>query len=85
MGFLATSIVLSVVATVLLNVVPRLFPRQSQSLGRRLDERLTDMAERTPPGEQSDGPRVQVFFPWRAMLIGSVLLTVLLNVVPRLL
>lgn len=91
MGFLATSIVLSVVATVLLNVVPRLFPRQTQSIGQRIDERVSDMTERSTdgrPGEtghdRSGGPSVRVFFPWKAMLIGSVVLTVLLNVAPRL-
>lgn len=78
-----TSIVLSVVATVALNVVPRLFPRQTRSIGERIERRAAERVDRSPNGA-SEQPRVQVFFPWKAMLIGSVLLTVLLNVVPRL-
>ncbi len=37
-----------------------------------------------PPPTADPGPRVQVHVPWKAMLIGSVVLTVLLNL-PRLL
>lgn len=36
------------------------------------------------PGDGGQGPRVQVHVPWKAMLIGSILLTLLLNL-PRLL
>lgn len=35
-------------------------------------------------GPRVAGPRVEVFFPWKVMLVGSVLLTVLVNVMARL-
>jgi hypothetical protein len=68
MNWLVLSIVLSVVLTVVLNLAVRAFP----GAPRRLEERL-----------QADSPRMRVFFPWRAMLIASVVLTVLVNVLMR--
>lgn len=75
MDWLVTSIVLSVVLTVVLNVGLRMFPRAGDRAARRLDEAVA-------PGD--DGRRVRVWFPWKGMLIASVVLTVLLNVVLRL-
>jgi hypothetical protein len=76
--WLAFSIVASVVLTVLLNVGLRLFP----SAGRGLSQWL---AERAAPGPgPSDGEperRVRVIAPWRAMLVASLVLTVVLNLV----
>lgn len=71
--FLIVSLVLSVVLTVALNVGPRLFPRTRERAARRLEERLD---QRVP---DPHGRRVQVFFPWKAMLVGSVVLTILIN------
>jgi len=34
------------------------------------------MEENTKPGNR---PRVKVFFPWKAMLLASIILTVFLN------
>jgi hypothetical protein len=31
--------------------------------------------------EDNNRPRVKVFFPWKAMLIGSIVLTVLVNLI----
>lgn len=70
MEWLAVSVVASVVLTVLLNVAARLFPDESERAARRLVERT----------ESSDG-RVRVWVPWKAMLIGSLLLTVAVNLV----
>lgn len=73
-----TSIVLSVVLTVVLNVALRASPRSRQ----RLDQWSTDLA--TPRHDPPGGPRgtgTRVIVPWKAMLIGSLALTVVLNLV----
>ncbi len=70
-SWLLTSLVLSVGLTVLLNVLPRLFPGAQARLQDKVAERVQHA--------DSDGPRVRVFFPWKLMLLGSVILTVLLN------
>lgn len=70
------SILLSVVLTVLLNVALRSFPGGGDRAARRLDE----LASRDP----ADGRRVRVWFPWRAMLLASVALTVVVTVVVNL-
>ena len=80
MEWLLISVVLSVVLTVVLNVGLRAFPGAGDRAARRMDEwaapRVEDRFDsRTPQ------PRVKVLFPWKAMLIGSLILTVLLNVI----
>ena len=82
-SWLAFSIVASIVLTIVLNVALRAFPGAS----RRLGDALSRWAE---PGER-DGyadepqPRVRWYFPWKAMLIGSIVLTVVINIVLALL
>lgn len=66
-NWLVTSIVLSVVLTVALNAGLRAFPRA----GQRLDERLTRAADEHPNGG--------VIVPWKAMIVGSLVLTIGLN------
>jgi hypothetical protein len=79
-NWLLASIVLSIGLTVVLNLLLRLWPGAD-----RRAERLGDRAERQRTGATvGDPPRVQVVAPWKAMLIGSIVLTVLLNVVLRL-
>jgi hypothetical protein len=76
-NWLVVSIVLSVVLTVVLNLVLWLFP----GAGRRAADgfaRLTENADRKP-AERGDS-HVRVIVPWKAMLLGSIVLTVLLNV-----
>lgn len=70
-GWLLTSIVLSVGLTVLLNLLPRLFPGAQA----RIQNKIADRMQHT----DVDGPRVRVFFPWKFMLIASIALTVFLN------
>lgn len=77
MEWLVGSIVASVVLTVVLNVGLRALPGAGERAARRLDEA---MAARRPRDR-----RVQVWFPWKSMLVVSLVVTVLLNVVPRLL
>ena len=79
MSWLAFSLVASVVLTIVLNVALRLFPGSA----RRLHERAARMAE-PPDYDPNVEPRrsnIRVIFPWKAMLIGSLLLTVLVNAV----
>ena len=77
-SFLTTSIIASVVLTLALNLIPRLFPNASRRVGERVMREIEqDDAVRTDPGPER--PRVRVYFPWKMMLIGSLLLTVLLN------
>jgi hypothetical protein len=79
--WLVVSLVASVVLTVLLNVAVRLWPGAAD----RSAERITDWADhQAPPPSDDDQGRVRVIVPWKAMLIASVVLTVLLNVVVRL-
>ena len=74
--YVVPSLVASIVLTVLLNVALRVIP----GVGDRVDEALRRAAKRTTPHSDEPGrPRVRVVFPWRLMLIGSLVLTVLLN------
>jgi hypothetical protein len=75
--WLVVSIVLSVVLTVVLNVALRLFP----GAGRRIGEGIDRAIERhePPPGGEHDRSRVRVIVPWRLMIVGSLVLTLVLN------
>ena len=80
MDWLVGSIVLSVVLTVVLNVGLRSFPGIGDRAARRVDEAFAPRDD----GSLGDGRRVRVWFPWKGMLVASVVLTVLLNLVARL-
>lgn len=69
------SIAVSVVLTVLLNLVLRAFPGAARGLARR----LADLSS-SPAGRGRDGRRVRVFVPWRATILASLVLTLVLNV-----
>ena len=77
-NFLLNSLILSVVATVLLNVLPLLFPNSAAKAQRKLEENAREMIEQH---EDDNRPRVKVFFPWKAMIVASIVLTVLVNLV----
>jgi hypothetical protein len=77
-NWLVVSLVASVVLTIVLNVAIRLWPGAAERGTRQMD----DWAQRQDAAEFGDGPdRVRVIVPWKAMLLGSIVLTVLLNVV----
>lgn len=79
-NWLIVSIVGSVVLTVLLNLLPMLFPKTA----RRAQERMIEEIQKQHDWEDDaarPGPSVKVFFPWKTMLIGSLLLTVLINLI----
>ena len=70
-NWLLLSVLLSIGLTVVLNLGVRLFPSSIERATRRLAEPV------------DDGPRVRVFFPWKSMLIASIVLTVVLNILVR--
>ena len=74
MQWLALSIVASVVLTIVLNVALRLFPGASD----RLEREVADLASPTR-SNRTDDSRVRVVVPWRAMLLVSLILTVVVN------
>jgi uncharacterized protein YjeT (DUF2065 family) len=74
--WIVVSIVLSIVLTVVINLALWLFP----GAGRRIADglgRLADNADRT--ADDRRGSHVRVIVPWKAMLIGSIVLTLALN------
>lgn len=77
-SFLWASLVGSVILTLVLNVVPRLFPGPTRKAEQKLHDYLVDAEDaRSPDTPQR---KVKVFFPWKGMLVASVVLTVLVNV-----
>lgn len=82
MSFLIQSLIASVILTVLINLLPRFFPTQTRKVERSLHDKIeAALNEDDERRGQGGKPRVKVFFPWQAMLILSVILTVLVNVV----
>lgn len=77
-NFLLASIIGSVVLTILLNILPLVFPNAAAKTQRKLEENARRAIEQH---EDEQRPRVKVFFPWKAMLLLSLLLTVLVNLV----
>ncbi|MFK8030055.1 MAG: DUF2905 family protein [Gammaproteobacteria bacterium] len=77
-NFLLASIVGSVILTILLNVLPLIFPDAAAKLQRKIEEN----AKRAIAQHEDNGqPKVKVFFPWKSMLVVSIVLTVLVNLV----
>ena len=77
-NFLITSIVGSIVLTLVLNFLPLLFPNQAATLQRKVEEHARRSIEQH---EDQNQPNVKIFFPWKAMIIVSIILTVLVNVI----
>jgi len=81
-SFLWQSLIASAVLTILLNVLPRLFPSATRKAEQRVQDTITEHLqqhdENAPPNGRG-GPRVKVFFPWKAMLLISLVLTVVVN------
>ncbi len=82
-AFVIQSVVASVLLTVALNLLPRLFPKATDRAEQRVhDDIRRTMDERTTRAEAPKSKsRVRVFFPWKAMLAISIILTVLVNLV----
>jgi len=79
MQWLAVSIVVSVVLTVILNVALRIFP----GTGRRVARGMDHWAARASHETGTSDRRVRVWTPWKAMLIGSLILTIIVNLLIR--
>jgi hypothetical protein len=74
--WLVLSIVLSLVLTLALNLAVRLFPAGARRTAHRLDPRSRHHSDDRPESRR----RVRVVVPWKAMIAGSIVLTVVLNV-----
>ncbi|MEI2699546.1 MAG: hypothetical protein V9E94_14875 [Microthrixaceae bacterium] len=85
--WLWVSLIASVVLTILLNVAIRLWPGGTERSAHGVSIYWA-RRQVSPPASGTTGavdePRVQVIAPWKAMLLASVVATVLLNVVLRL-
>lgn len=77
-NFLLTSLIASVLLTLALNLLPALFPNAAAKAERKMVEAMQDSHQnRVDPNT----PKVRVFFPWKAMLIISLVLTVGVNLI----
>ena len=73
--WLLISIGLSVALTVLVNVGLRAFP----GAGHRVAQQLGKLTSPNVDDSRGSHRRVRVFIPWKAMLLGSLLLTIVVN------
>ncbi|UDY34795.1 hypothetical protein [Dermatobacter hominis] len=82
MQWLWISVVASVVLTVVANVVVRLLPRRPAEPRFDPYQRWGEASGRStpPPGWDDDQPRIRVVAPWKAMLIVSIVATLVLDV-----
>lgn len=78
-NWLLISIVGSIALTLVLNLLPVLFPRATRRAQERIVRDIRRHEERMDTPEP--GPRIRVFFPWRFMLIASIILTLLINLI----
>ena len=77
-SFLLTSLIGSIVLTLALNLLPALFPNAAAKAERKIVEKMQETHKnRVDPNT----PKVHVFFPWKAMLLISIGLTVAINLV----
>jgi len=76
--FLIQSLIASVVLTLLLNVIPRLFPKATRKAEIKVHEKMEEAFREVEEGKRK---RVRVFFPFKTMLIASIILTILVNLV----
>ena len=74
--FLLISIIGSILLTLALNLLPALFPNTAARAERKIIEKMhVTQSDRLDPNT----PKVRVFFPWKAMLIISLILTIAVN------
>jgi hypothetical protein len=77
--WLVISVGLSVILTVLVNVGLRAVP----GAGQRIARSLAALTSPGPDGARTNDRRVRVFVPWKAMLVGSLILTVVVSLLSR--
>ena len=76
-NWLVVSLVLSAVLTVVLNLALWVFPGLRDRLARSFER----LAARAPGEAREDDRRVRVFVPWKVMIVGSLVLTIVVNLV----
>ncbi len=77
-SFLLTSLIGSFILTLALNLLPALFPNAAAKAERKIVDKMQESHEnRVDPST----PKVRVFFPWKAMLLISIGLTIAVNLV----
>jgi hypothetical protein len=67
----------TIVMTVAFNLLPRLFPTATRQAAYKVQDRLDEELSE----KESGGSKVKLFFPWKAMIVISVVLTVVVNLV----
>jgi hypothetical protein len=76
-SFLLTSLIASILLTLAINILPAFFPKAAAKAEDKIIEKMREVqSERQNPKT----PKVHVFFPWKAMIAASLLLTVLVNI-----
>ena len=74
--FLLISLIGSIILTLAVNLLPALFPNAAAKAERKIIEKMQDtQSDRLDPNT----PKVRVFFPWKAMLLISLILTIAVN------
>lgn len=77
-NFILTSVIASLILTLALNLLPMLFPTAAAKAERKIAEKMLETHnDRINPNT----PKVRVFFPWKAMLIISLILTIAVNMI----
>lgn len=79
MSWLVISVALSIVLTVVLDVGLRVFP----SATRRTTSAVTKPRWIAPGATRTSGKRVRVWAPWKVMIVGSLILTIVVNLALR--
>ena len=77
--WLVVSIVLSIVLTVVVNLLLWLFPGAGRAIADAVGRSVADADRRS--AQRGDASHVRVIMPWKAMLVGSIVLTVAVNLV----
>lgn len=75
--WLVVSVAVSIVLTVVMNVGLRAFP----GAGRRIARRLAELTWPDVNDSRRHRRDARLFLPWKAMLVGSVILTIVVNLV----
>ena len=76
--FLLTSLIASILLTLALNFLPALFPNAAAKAERKIVEKMQQTHDnRINPHT----PKMRVFFPWKAMILISIGLTIAVNLI----
>jgi len=76
--FLLTSLIASIVLTLALNLLPALFPNAAAKAEQKIVKKMQETHnDRLDPNT----PKMRVFFPWKAMILISIALTIAVNLI----